>query len=66
MIKKILLWIVAIVLTVVVAYAAMYAYLLTKAAFTWQCQIYVGEMSAEGRKVCADYNSGGMLKVLTN
>lgn len=64
--KRIILTLIAAVLAVVLYYVVAYSYLTMKAAYTWQCKIYVGEMSTEGRKVCDDYNSGGFWKVLTN
>lgn len=66
LLRRTALILVALVLAVVLYYAAMYSYLYVKAVFTWQCQIYTGEMSTEGRKVCEQYNSGGLYKVLTN
>lgn len=64
--KRIILTLIAAILAVVLYYVVAYSYLTMKAAYTWQCKIYVGEMTAEGRKVCDDYNSGGFWKVLTN
>lgn len=64
--KRIILTLLALVLAVVLYYVVAYGYLYMKAAYTWQCKIYVGEMTAEARKVCDDYNSGGFYKVLTN
>lgn len=64
--KRITLILIAAILAVVLYYVVAYAYLMTKAAFTWQCKIYVGEMTQEGRKTCNDFNSGGLKKVLTN
>lgn len=57
-----ILTIIAVVLAIVLYYMVAYAYLYTKAMFTWQCKIYVGEMTAEGRKVCDDFNSDGMVE----
>lgn len=64
--KRILLTLISLVLIVALAYVAMYAYLMMYAAFTWQCNIYVGEKTVEGQKVCNDFNDGGMIRVLTN
>ncbi len=64
--KRIILTLIAAILAVVLYYVVAYSYLTMKAAYTWQCKIYVGEMTAEGREVCDDYNSGGFWKVLTN
>lgn len=64
--KRIILTLIAAILAVVLYFVISYAYLYTYAAFTWQCKIYVGEMTPEGRKVCDDFNSGGLYKVLTN
>lgn len=64
--KRVILTLIALMLAVVLYYVVAYAYLVTKAAFTWQCKIYVGEMSKEGREVCRHYNNGGLYEVLTN
>lgn len=66
LLRRLILILLALILAAVLYYLVMYAYLLTKATFTWQCQIYTGEMSTEGREVCDKYNSGGLIKVLTN
>lgn len=64
--KRTLLTVTILIAAVVLYYAAGYGYLAMKAAFTWQCKIYVGEMTPEGRKTCDHYNSGGFWEVLTN
>lgn len=64
--KKILLTILSLVVITALVVAITYGYLMLYAAFTWQCNIYVGEKTAEAQKVCDDFNSGGMLRVLTN
>jgi len=60
--------IVAIVIVLaVISYGAWYSYIITKAIFTYQCKIYDGSgFDDEQRRICADYNSGGLFKVLTN
>jgi len=55
-----------LVIVVALGYIAVYGYLITYAAFTWQCNIYVGPQTAEAREVCDNFNSGGFIKVLTN
>jgi YbbR domain-containing protein len=60
-----ILTIIAIVLAVVLYYMVAYTYLYTKAMFTWQCKIYTGEMTVEGREVCNRFNNGGLWEVLT-
>ena len=64
--KRITLALLALILFVVIGYVAAYGYLMMYAAFTWQCNIYVGEMTVEGQRVCNDFNDGGMIRVLTN
>lgn len=64
--KKTALILSLIIAVVAIYYIVGYSYLYVKAAFTWQCKIYVGEMTPEGRKTCDDFNSGGLTKVLTN
>jgi len=60
-----------IIAIVVVLVAIVYgSYILTKAIFTYQCKIgtrYDGSgFDAEQKEICANYNSGGLRKVLTN
>ena len=65
-IKRIVLVVVSLVLAAALVYATIYAYLMLYAAFTWQCNIYVGEKTVEAQQVCDQFNSGGLIKVLTN
>jgi len=56
-----------IVMLAVIAYGSWYSYIVTKAIFTYQCKIYDGSgFDAEQKQICADFNEGGLFKVLTN
>jgi len=66
LIKKLIRIAGAVIIVVALGYLMVYGYLLMYAAFTWQCNIYVGEQTAEARQVCDDFNTGGFIKVLTN
>jgi len=56
-----------VVVLVAIVYGSWYSYILTKAIFTYQCKIYDGSgFDAEQKEICANYNSGGLRKVLTN
>lgn len=64
--KRVLAGLASVIIIIVISYAAAYTYLYVYAAYTWQCKIYVGEMSNEGRRVCKHFNEGGFVRVLTN
>ncbi len=49
-----------------VAYITLYAYAILQFSFVWQCRTYTGELTKAGQEVCANYNDGGLIKVLTN
>jgi hypothetical protein len=67
MVKKIILIIVGLIAAVALFYVALYSYFMLQFMFTWQCKIYDGhDFNAEQVKICNDYNSGGLYKVLTN
>lgn len=56
-----------VVIVAVIAYGAWYSYIITQAIFTYQCKIYDGSgFDIEQKEICANYNSGGLYKVLTN
>lgn len=65
-IKRTIAAVVGLVLLVAIGLIVTYGYLYVYAAFTWQCNIYTGEKTVEAQKVCDDFNSGGLIKVLTN
>lgn len=66
MFKKALLLVGTIAIIFVLAVVAVYGYLWLKIIYTYQCQIYDGSgFNTEQRQICADYNSGGLIKVLT-
>lgn len=67
MVKKILLTLIGLFAAAALFYLALYAYLTLQFMFTWQCQIYDGhDFNAEQVRICENYNSGGLYKVLTN
>ena len=50
-----------------IAYLLMWVYVITHAIFTYQCKIYDGRgFDAEQHRICDNYNTGGLIKVLTN
>lgn len=67
MIKKTILTIIGLAAAVLLFYAAFYTYFVLQFMFTWQCQIYDGhDFNQEQVRICENYNSGGLYKVLTN
>lgn len=64
-IKRVLIGLVIAVAVVLLVGLATAGYMYTRFVFTWQCKIYTGEMTAEGREVCRHYNNGGLWEVLT-
>ena len=65
-VKQIIKIVAAVVFMAVAAYVAIYAYLILQFTFTWQCKVYTGELTPEGKEVCQNYREGGLIKVLTN
>jgi hypothetical protein len=65
-IKQIIKTLAVILVLVITAYLAVYAYLILQFTFVWQCKVYTGELSPEGQKICQQYREGGLVKVLTN
>ena len=66
-IKRILLALLSIIAIVALCYVAIYGYFIMQFMFTWQCKIYDGhDFNAEQVRICDNFNSGGLYKVLTN
>ena len=59
--------IITMLILLAIAYGCWYAYIVTRAIFTYQCKIYDGSgFNDDQKQICADYNIGGVYKVLTN
>lgn len=63
--KNILIILAAAVTTVALYYLIAYIYLSMYAAFTWQCNIYVGEKTVAAQQTCDEFNERGLIRLLT-
>ena len=65
MIKKILITLFTLITIAALSCVAVYGYLMLYAAFTWQCNIYVGPRTVEAQQTCDRFNEVGLIRLLT-
>ena len=64
--KRVIKWVLIVLGIALLVYVLLWVYVIIHIVFTYQCKIYDGSgFDAEQRQICADYNSGGLRKVLT-